>query len=81
MSDVYDIGKFAKEDVYYYVATEKEKSQGQKEDNVPLAVKLTDELEVKLGLDPQYTYYIAFAFPTGSEDLGNYSKFMEYLFG
>ena len=81
MSEVCDIDRFAKEDIYYYVATDKEKEQGQKEDNVPLAIKLTDELEGKFGLDPQYTYYIAFAFPTSSEDLGNYSKFVEYLFG
>ena len=48
---------------------------------VPLALKLTDEIERKLGLDEQYDYYIAFAYSTSANGNGDYTKFIEYLFG
>ena len=48
---------------------------------VPLALKLTDEIEEKLGLDEQYNYYIAFAYSTSSNGNNDYLKFIEYLFG
>ena len=57
---------------------------GEEEDEdrpVPLALKLTDEIEEKLGLDEQYTYYIAFAYSTSSNGNDDYLKFIEYLFG
>ena len=88
---------FEKDDFYYYVATEKEKEQrskgislndlfgaGNKKDldkPVPLALKLTDEIEKKLGLDEEYDYYIAFAYSFSASGDANYRKYVEYLFG
>jgi hypothetical protein len=48
---------------------------------VPLGLKLTDEIERKLGLDEEYTYYIAFAYSTSSNGNDDCVKFIEYLFG
>ncbi len=48
---------------------------------VPLALKLTDEIERKLGLDEQYDYYIGFAYSMGTKGNTDYLKFIEYLFG
>ena len=82
MSLLVDMDKFSKDDFYYYQATEKEKQQYDAEDGtIPLGIKLTDELEKKLGLNEQYDYYIAFAFSNGPSDLENEAKFLEYLYG
>jgi hypothetical protein len=55
---------------------------GEDEDRpVPLALKLTDETERKLGLDEQYDYYIGFAYSMGTKGNADYLKFIEYLFG
>ena len=67
MSQLVNMENFSDEDFYYYVATEEEKAKnskgislrdifngGDEEDEdrpVPLALKLTDEIEEKLGLD------------------------------
>ena len=97
MSQLVNMENFSDEDFYYYVATEEEKAKnskgislrdifngGDEEDEdrpVPLALKLTDEIEEKLGLDEQYDYYIAFAYSTSSNGNDDYLKFIEYLFG
>jgi uncharacterized membrane protein YesL len=97
MSQLVNMENFTEDDFYYYVATEEEKSRnsqgisfrdifngGDDEDEdrpVPLALKLTDEIEGKLGLDEQYNYYIAFAYSTSSNGNNDYLKFIEYLFG
>ena len=44
-------------------------------------MKLTDDIERKLGLDEQYDYYIAFAYSTNANGNSDYLKFIEYLFG
>ena len=76
LSELVNMDNFSEDDFYYYVATEEEKakrSQGisindilgksKKEDDkpIPVALKLTDDIKKKLGLDEQYEYYIAFA--------------------
>lgn len=82
MELIVDMDKFTEDDFYYYEATEKEKAEYDEEDGrVPLGLKLTDEIEKKLGLNEEGTYYIAFAFSTGPNDLENDAKFVEYLFG
>ena len=97
MSQLVNMDNFTEDDFYYYVATEEEKAKnsqgisfrdifnaGEEEDPdrpVPLALKLTDDIERKLGLDEQYTYYIAFAYSTRSSGNTDYLKFIEYLFG
>ena len=48
---------------------------------VPIALKLTDEIEEKLGLNTKYDYYIAFAYSFSASGDTNYQKFVEYLFG
>ena len=48
---------------------------------VPLALKLTDDIEKKLGLDEEYDYYIAFAYSFSASGDANYRKYVEYLFG
>jgi hypothetical protein len=57
---------------------------GEEEDEdkpIPLGLKLTDEIERKLGLDEEHTYYIAFAYSTTSSGNEDCVKFIEYLFG
>ena len=97
MSQLVNMENFSEDDFYYYVATEEEKARasqgislkdifngGDDEDEdrpVPLCLKLTDEVEKKLGLDEEYTYYIAFAYSTSSKGNADYVKFIEYLFG
>ena len=97
MSDLVNMENFTEDDFYYYVATEEEKARskkgislqdllnpGEEEDEdvpVPLALKLTDDIERKLGLDEQYDYYLAFAYSTSSTGNADYQKFIEYLFG
>lgn len=55
---------------------------GEDEDRpIPLALKLTDDIERKLGLDEQYDYYIGFAYAMGTKGNTDYLKFIEYLFG
>ena len=97
MSQLVNMDNFTEDDFYYYVATEEEKAKnsqgisfrdifnaGEEEDPdrpVPLALKLTDDIERKLGLDEQYTYYIACAYSTRSSGNTDYLKFIEYLFG
>ena len=97
MNDLVNMENFSEDDFYYYVATDEEKaraSQGisfrdifnggeEEEDDapVPLGLKLTDEIERKLGLDEEYTYYIAFAYSTSSNGNDDCVKFIEYLFG
>lgn len=86
--------KFTEEDYYYYVMTEEEIakskqgkslndlfSSGEKSyDPVPIALKLSDEVEKKLGLNEQYTYYIAFANSIGASKNDDYAKLISYLF-
>ena len=96
MNLLVNMENFTEDDFYYYVMTEKEKEQqskgislsdlinGKSEEDyepVPVALKLTDETESKLGLDQQYTYYIAFANPLAPKSNDDYLKFIEYLFG
>lgn len=97
MSQLINMENFSEDDFYYYVATEEEKAKasqgislkdifkgGDDDDEdrpVPLGLKLTDEAEKKLGLDEEYTYYIAFAYSTSSKGNADYVKFIEYLFG
>ena len=44
-------------------------------------MKLTDEIEEKLGLDTKYTYYIAFTYSMEASGDANNRKFIEYLYG
>ena len=97
VSTLVNMDNFTEDDFYYYVATDAEKakrSQGisindilgktSKTDDdkpVPVAIRLTDEIEKKLGLDEQYTYYIAFAHSFEADGNARYQKFIEYLFG
>ena len=97
LSQLLNMDNFTEEDFYYYVATEEEKAKrsqgvslndlfgaGNKNDldkPVPLALKLTDDIEKKLGLDEEYDYYIAFAYSFSANGDSNYQKFVEYLFG
>ena len=82
MELIVDMDKYTESDFYYYEATDKEKSEyDADEGKVPLALKLTDEIERKLGLNEEGTYYIAFTFSTGANDLEEDAKFVEYLFG
>lgn len=97
MNDLVNMENFSEDDFYYYVATDEEKARasqgisfrdifngGEEEEEdapVPLGLKLTDEIERKLGLDEEYTYYIAFAYSTSSNGNDDCVKFIEYLFG
>ncbi len=96
MSQLVNMDNFSADDFYYYEATPEEKARnsegvsfrelfnGASSDDdgpVPLALKLTDEVEEKLGLDTQYDYYIAFAYATKASGNNDYVKFIEYLFG
>ena len=81
LSELLDISKFSESDLYYYEPTDKEKENGADDERSLLAVKLTDEIKQNLGLSPDHTYYIAFAYPNASDDFDNYTKFIEYLFG
>jgi len=96
MRQLVNMENFSEDDFYYYEETEEEKAKSSKgisfrdifnmgdeeEDGpVPLALKLTDEIEQKLGLDEQYDYYIAFAYSTKASGNNDYLKFIEYLFG
>ena len=51
------------------------------ESKTPVALKLTDDIERKLGLDEQYTYYIAFANASDAAAKKDNVRFIEYLFG
>lgn len=96
LSELVNMDNFSEDDFYYYVATEEEKakrSQGisindilgksKKEDDkpIPVALKLTDDIKKKLGLDEQYEYYIAFAHAIDAGGNQKYLKFIEYLYG
>ena len=97
MSDLVNMDNFSEDDFYYYVATDEEKARnsqgisfrdifngGEEEDEdkpVPVALKLTDETERRLGLDESYDYYIGFAYSTTPKGNEDYAKFIEYLFG
>ena len=97
LSQLLNMDNFTEDDFYYYVATEEEKEKrskgislndlfgaGSKNDldkPVPIALKLTDEIEEKLGLNTKYDYYIAFAYSFSASGDTNYQKFVEYLFG
>ena len=95
LSQLLDMENFSEDDFYYYVATEEEKAAdagrfsiqdifggGDEEQGpVPVALKLTDDIERKLGLDEKYTYYIAFAYTTDSGTDPDHVKMIEYLFG
>ena len=96
LSNLVNMDNFSEDDFYYYVPTEAEKAkknQGISIDDllgrsdpdedkpVPVALKLTDEIEKKLGLDEEYTYYIAFANSMNSSADKTYIKFITYLFG
>ena len=97
LSQLLNMDNFTEDDFYYYVATEEEKEKrskgislndlfgaGSKNDldkPVPIALKLTDEIEEKLVLNTKYDYYIAFAYSFSASGDTNYQKFVEYLFG
>lgn len=78
---VTDVTKFDEGVVYSMEHEEKDNITGKttKED-VPLALKLSDDTEVKLGLDPEYDYYIAFAYQMGPSSYDAQEKFVDYLF-
>ena len=57
------------------------KGEGEDDAPVPVAIKLTDDIERKLGLDEQYTYYIAFANASDAAAKKDNVRFIEYLFG
>ena len=96
LSNLVNMENFSEDEFYYYVATEEEKAkrnQGisiddllgksteEDDEPVPVALKLTDDIVAKLGLDDQYTYYIAFAnVPKASADK-IYQQYILYLFG
>ena len=95
MNQLVDMNNFDPDDFYYFEETDEEKaldagkfslqdlfSGGEEEQGpVPVALKLTDDIERKLGLDEQYTYYIAFAYATDNSSDKDHQKFIEYLFG
>ena len=93
MNLLVNMDNFTEDDFYYYIPDEKDKASGgmsimdlfgaeEEEDvPVPLGLKLTDEIEEKLGLDTQYTYYIAFAQSNSTKGNEDYTRFIEYLFG
>ena len=96
LNEVVDMNNFSEDDFYYYELTEEEKASlkqgislndifksGEEEDDepVPVAIKLTDDVERKLGLDEEYTYYIAFANASDAAAKQDAVKFIEYLFG
>lgn len=95
MNKIVSVADCNPDDFYYFVLTEEEKAQRSqgvslndifksgKEKNfdpVPVAIKLTDETEKKLGLDEQYTYYIAFANPIGTDKTKDFRNFFNYLY-
>ena len=97
MNSLLNMENFSEDDFYYYVETEEEKKRdmqgvslndlfkaGSDDDEdapIPVALKLTDEIERNLGLDEQNTYYIAFTNPIGLQNNNDRVKFIEYLFG
>ena len=95
MNQIVDMNNFSPDDFYYYEETDEEKAAdagrfsiqdifggGDEEQGpVPVALKLTDDIERKLGLDEKYTYYIAFAYTTDSGTDPDHVKMIEYLFG
>ena len=95
MNALVNMENFSEDDFYYFVPDENEKDSsgvslmdlfgsGDEEEEdapIPIALKLTDEIEGKLGLDQQYDYYIAFAYSDRSDGDENHTRFIEYLFG
>ena len=96
LNNLVNMDNFSEDDFYYYVPTEAEKekrNQGISLDDllgrsdpdedkpVPVALKLTDEIEEKLGLDQEYTYYIAFANSMSPSSDKIIIQFITYLFG
>ena len=96
LNNLVNMDNFSEDDFYYYVPTEAEKAkrnQGISLDDllgrsdpdedkpVPVALKLTDEIEEKLGLDQEYTYYIAFANSMSPSSDKIIIQFITYLFG
>lgn len=96
LNEVIDMNNFSEDDLYYYELTDEEKaalkqgislndlfSTGEEETDepVPVAIKLTDDIERKLGLDEEYTYYIAFANASDAAAKKDNVRFIEYLFG
>ena len=96
LNNLVNMDNFSEDDFYYYVPTEAEKAkrnQGISIDDllgrsdpdedkpVPVALKLTDEIEEKLGLDQEYTYYIAFANSMSPSSDKIIIQFITYLFG
>ena len=96
LNNLVNMENFSEDDFYYYVPTEAEKekrNQGISIDDllgrsdpdedkpVPVALKLTDEIEAKLGLDQEYTYYIAFANSMNPSADKIIIQFITYLFG
>lgn len=89
-----NMDNFSEDDFFYY--EEEEDTSGgisiddllskakKSEDDTgphPIAMKLTDEIEEKLGLDTKYTYYIAFTYSMEASGDANNRKFIEYLYG
>ena len=96
LSGLVNMENFSEDDFYYYVATEEEKakrkqgisindilgkSKPEEDKPIPVALKLTDDIKKKLGLDDQHDYYIAFAHALDSKGNEKYLKFIEYLYG
>ena len=96
LNSILNMDNFTEDDFYYYVMTDEEKAreaQGfslndllnigseDSDEPAPVALKLTDDIENKLGLDEQYTYYLAFTNPISLKPNSDYTKFVEYLFG
>ena len=96
MNDLVNMDNFTSDDFYYYEMTDAEKTKSRQgisfqdlfkmgaeesDEPVPVALKLTDEAEKKLGLDEEHDYYIGFAYSIGTKGYADYVKFIEYLFG
>ena len=92
LNNLLNMDNFSEDDFFYY--TEEADTSGglsiddllnkNKEEKVgtfPIALKLTEEAEEKLGLDTKYTYYIAFTYSTEASGDKTNQKFVEYLFG
>ena len=78
---IIDVTKFDEDTVYSMEDEQTDNVTGEKTtDIVPLALKLTDETEEKLGLDTEYDYYIAFAYKMGVSSYDAQEKFVNYLF-
>lgn len=92
LNNLLNMENFSEDDFFYY--TEEPDTSGgisiddllkkkteEAEGPYPIALKLTDGIEEKLGLDTRYTYYIAFTYSTEANGDKINRQFIEYLYG